>query len=135
MVEAGTATSCPLELTWASTQTMASSERAATGGDAGARFNCTEPMTMFEGACANTKMLAVVPTSCARGWICAVAFAVVGVTLAVTVIGKTGGGATPVAVKAPLAGVVPPLPFWAVLGDAPLAPSPLAGAGAATPTP
>jgi len=45
----------------------------------------------LEGACANTKMLCVVPMSCVRGWIVAVTFAVVDVMLELTLTPMTGG--------------------------------------------
>src|ERR1700687_6518290 len=92
MVAAETATSCPLEFTWASTQTMASSARAATGGDVGARLAGAAPVTRFAGACANTKMLPLVPTSCGRNCICAEALTTTWPMSAVTVSGDWGGG-------------------------------------------
>ena len=59
---------------------------------------------MLRRACAKTKTLATLPASCARGWICAVAFAVVAVILLLTVIGNTttGGANTPEAPLDPL---------------------------------
>src|SRR5438128_2595218 len=76
-------------------------------GPAGARLSADRvPWTMLRGAWTNTNTLAVVPTSCGRGWICAVTFAVAGVTMAVTVIGKTGGGAM-LALNVPLVANVP----------------------------
>src|SRR6185503_2624996 len=85
IVDAETATSCPLAFTCASTHTTASSAVAAgKGGVAGARSKRVAPTTRLEGACANTKMLCVVPMSCVRGWIVAVTFAVVDVMLELT---------------------------------------------------
>ena len=66
------------------------------------------PATMLSGAYANTKTLCVVPTSCGFGWICALTFALVGVTLAMTVIGKLGDGAMPLAVNVPTTAKVSP---------------------------
>ena len=93
IVEADTATRCPVESTWARTQTIESASGSTpTGGDV-TRFD-EEPCTRFDGACANTKMLALVPTSCARGWNWALTLLTVGVTLPDTVIGKTGDAET-----------------------------------------
>jgi hypothetical protein len=52
------------------------------------------PWTREAGASAKTNTLPCVPTSCGRYWICALAVAVVGVMLEVTVIGNTGGGSS-----------------------------------------
>src|SRR5579862_6283819 len=102
MDEAETATSCPVGLTCASTQTIASSFAVAAMPSDSTRFTCDAPETRFEGACAKTYTLAFVPMSWVRGWIEALAVALVALTFAATVIGNTGEAAVArLAVKVP----------------------------------
>src|SRR5450631_1269653 len=98
IVEAETAVRCPFGSTCARTHTIAPSSCVA----AAARFVGKAPLTRLDGACANTKMLPLDPTSWGRAWIVALTLAVVGVTLPVTAIGKTGDAAATLAVKVPV---------------------------------
>src|SRR6185369_4400226 len=95
--DADTGTSCPWPFSCASTQMSPSSLKA---------------LSRLSGACANTKTLACVPTSCARGWICALAEAVVELTLPVTSMGNTGDCVATLAVKFPFS--ARGVPSWCV---------------------
>src|SRR5579862_7930356 len=124
MVDEETATSCPLELTCASTHTIASPLVAAgVVGDDGARLAGEAPVTRLEGACAKTNRLAFVPTSCVGACTVAPTSVVVAEYEPFTVMEKTGEDAGKLAVKVPVTGrgcpaslvalttIVPDVPF------------------------
>ncbi len=100
MLDAEAPVSCPLELSCASTQGTGSSLRPA----GVTRPKCVSLVTTacgtsVAGASANTNVLALVPTSCGRGWKVAWMLDTVGVMLPVTSIWNTGGTLVTSAVK------------------------------------
>ena len=85
------------ESTCASTQGSASSRGFTEMGFEGPAL--LAPRTLHAGACANTNTPSFWPVSCARGWMVAVALDTVGVMLASTAIGNTGGAEETLAVN------------------------------------